>query len=152
MSRFLDQMLFDQQMFKPRVIVEEPGMTYFLPPLSVFLAAAFNKPVFVSLEAPAGDAFGFRALRSLVTVQAVATTCPAVAKVSSATLAAESPNLSPIKQITLNFLISKPAPKNNSNPKSQESNHLIVQVLTNWVVITNRNRPPAGFRIHIAVL
>jgi hypothetical protein len=29
---------------------------------------------------------------------------------------------------------------------------LIVQVLTNWVVITNRNRPPAGFRIHIAVL
>jgi hypothetical protein len=130
MSRFLDQMLFDQQVFKPRVIVEEPGRTYFLPPLSVFLAAAFKKPVFVSLEAPAaGDAFGFRALRSLVTVQAVATTCPAVAKVSSATLAAESPNL--YKQITLNFLISKPAPKNNSNPKSQESNHLIVQVLTN---------------------
>jgi hypothetical protein len=76
--------------------VEEPGRTYFLPPLSVFLAAAFKKPVFVSLEAPAaGDAFGFRALRSLVTVQAVATTCPAVAKVSSATLAAESPNLCP---------------------------------------------------------
>jgi hypothetical protein len=124
MSRFLDQMLFDQQVFKPRVIVEEPGRTYFLPSLSVFLAAAFNKPVFVSLEAPAGDAFGFRALRSLVTVQAVATTCPAVAKVSSATLAAESPNLSPKKQITLNFLISKPAPKNNSNPKSQESNPL----------------------------
>lgn len=112
MSKFLDQMLFDQQEFKPQVIVEEPGRTYFLPPLSVFLAAAFNKPVFVSLEAPpAGDAFGFRALRSLVTVQAVATTCPAVAKVSSATLAAESPNLSPKIQITLNFLISKPAPQ-----------------------------------------
>jgi hypothetical protein len=117
----------------------------------VFLAAAFNKPVFVSLEAPAGEAFGFRALRSLVTVQAVATTCPAVAKVSSATLAAESPNLSPKKQMTLNFLITMPAPKNNSNPKSQVTT-LIVQVLSNWVVITNRNRTQAGFRIHIAVL
>jgi hypothetical protein len=153
MSRFLDQMLFDQQVFKPRVIVEEAGRTYFLPPLSVFLAAAFNKPVFVSLEAPAGDAFGFRALRSLVTVQAVATTCPAVAKVSSATLAAESPNLSPKIQITLNFLISKPAPPRTTvNLNHKKVTTLIVQVLTNWVVNTNRNRPPAGFRIHIAVL
>jgi hypothetical protein len=27
MSRFLDQMLFDQQVFKPRAIAEEPGRT-----------------------------------------------------------------------------------------------------------------------------
>jgi hypothetical protein len=27
MSRFLDQMFFDQQVFKPQVIVEKPGRT-----------------------------------------------------------------------------------------------------------------------------
>jgi hypothetical protein len=135
MSRFLDQMLFDQQVFKPRVIVEEPGRTYFLPPLSVFLAAAFNKPVFVSLEAPAGDAFGFRALRSLVTVQAVATTCPAVAKVSSATLAAESPNLCP----TTFWVITDVDPRmsllvfstaSNSFPAKQKQKKMSLQVET----------------------
>jgi len=50
-------------------------------------------PVLVTVAAPPAPSLGLKAFRSLMTVHAVETTCPVVAKVSSATLAAGSPNL-----------------------------------------------------------